>query len=152
PSIAGAGLFYDLAPHQLDLIVYFFGAPLSSYGMSANQAGLYTAEDAVTGLIRLPGNILFTGQWCFTTDPAQEEDAIVITGSKGSISFPVFGHTIRVLTGREEKIYEFIPPQHIQQPMIEKIVAYFSGQGENPCSAEQAIQSIQIMENFAYGN
>jgi predicted dehydrogenase len=38
PAIAGAGLFYDLAPHQLDLIVYFFGAPQSSFGMSANQA------------------------------------------------------------------------------------------------------------------
>lgn len=152
PAIAGAGLFYDLAPHQLDLIVYFFGTPLSSFGMSANQAGLYTAEDVVTGLIRLPNNILFTGQWCFTTDPAQEEDSMVITGSKGSISFPVFGHRIKVLTGSEEKNYDFIPPQHIQQPMVEKIVAYFSGQGENPCSAEQAILSIRIMESFVHGN
>lgn len=152
PAIAGAGLFYDLAPHQLDLIVYFFGTPQSSSGMSANQAGLYAAEDVVTGLIRLPKNILFTGQWCFTTDPAQEEDSIVITGSKGSISFPVFGHCIRVLTGREEKKYDFVPPQHIQQPMIEKIVAYFSGQGENPCSAEDAMVSMRIMESFVYGN
>jgi predicted dehydrogenase len=27
PAIAGAGLFYDLAPHQLDIILYFFGNP-----------------------------------------------------------------------------------------------------------------------------
>lgn len=152
PAIAGAGLFYDLAPHQLDLIVYFFGAPLSSLGMSANQAGLYAAEDVVTGLIRLPNNILFTGQWCFTTDQAREEDSIVITGSKGRISFPVFGHTVTVLTGKDEIKYEFIPPQHIQQAMIEKVVAYFSDKGENPCSAEQAILSMQIMESFVYGN
>ncbi len=151
PSIAGAGLFYDLAPHQLDLIVFFFGTPVATSGMCANQAGLYSAEDVVTGLIHLPNDVLFTGQWCFTTDPAQEEDSIVITGSKGSISFPVFGYTISVQTGKEENRYEFIPPQHIQQPMIEKIVRYFSGKDENPCSADQAILSMRIMENFVYG-
>jgi len=29
PAIAGAGLFYDLAPHQIDIILYFFGNPLN---------------------------------------------------------------------------------------------------------------------------
>lgn len=151
PAIAGAGLFYDLAPHQLDIILYFFGNPIESYGISANLAGLYKAEDVVTGVMRLPGNILFTGQWCFTVGETAQEDICEITGSKGKISFPVFGHRLKVTTAAGEEVTDFQPPAHIQQPMIEKVVQYFSGQGKNPCSAGDAIESMKVMERFAYG-
>ena len=151
PSISGGGLFYDLAPHQIDLILYFFGNPVTSYGMSANQAGLYKAEDIVTGCIRLPGDILFTGQWCYTVGEGLEEDIVEIIGSKGKISFPVFGYEVTVDTGNEIKILPFPPPEHIQQPMIEKVVNYFLGKGENPCSAAAAIESMKVMEKFVYG-
>jgi predicted dehydrogenase len=151
PAVAGAGLFYDLAPHQLDIILYFFGNPIESYGLSANLAGLYKAEDTVTGVMRLPGNILFNGQWCFTVSETAQEDICEITGSKGKISFPVFGHTLKVTTDAGEEVADFQPPAHIQQPMIEKVVAYFSGRGDNPCSAADAIESMRVMERFAYG-
>lgn len=151
PAIAGAGLFYDLAPHQLDIILYFFGNPIESYGMSANLAGLYKAEDVVTGVMRLPGNILFSGQWCFTVSETAQEDICEITGSKGKISFSVFGHRLKVTTASGEEVTDFQPPAHIQQPMIEKVVQYFSGKGENPCSAGDAIESMKVMERFAYG-
>ena len=151
PSVSGGGLFYDLAPHQIDLILYFFGNPVASYGMSANQAGLYKAEDIVTGCIRLPGDILFTGQWCYTVGEGLEEDIVEIIGSKGKILFPVFGYEVTVDTGNEIKILPFPPPEHIQQPMIEKVVNYFLGKGENPCSAAAAIESMKVMEKFVYG-
>lgn len=32
PSLAGGGYFYDLAPHQLDLVFYFFGKAKSYKG------------------------------------------------------------------------------------------------------------------------
>ncbi|RYZ20495.1 MAG: Gfo/Idh/MocA family oxidoreductase, partial [Chitinophagaceae bacterium] len=41
PAVSGGGLFYDLAPHALDLLLYFFGTPLSATGASWNAAGLY---------------------------------------------------------------------------------------------------------------
>ncbi len=152
PALSGAGLFYDLAPHQLDLVLNFFGSPSRSYGMSANQAGLYAAEDIVTGLMQLPGNILFTGQWCFTTGEGIKDDVFEIIGSKGKISFPVFGHSVLIQTNDQEEILSFAPPEHIQQPMIEKVVSYFTGKTENPCSAADAIESMKVMECFAYGN
>jgi predicted dehydrogenase len=151
PAIAGAGLFYDLAPHQIDIILYFFGNPLESYGISANLAGLYNAEDVVMGVMRLPGNILFNGQWCFTVSETAQEDVCEITGSKGKISFPVFGHKLKVTTASGEESTDFEAPAHIQQPMIEKVVQYFLGKGENPCSAADAIESMKVMERFAYG-
>lgn len=151
PAIAGAGLFYDLAPHQLDLILYFFGAPTDAYGISASQAKLYKAEDAVTGVMRLPGNVLFNGQWCFVVNECATQDVCEITGSLGKISFPVFGHEVKVTTGGETNTLQFEPPEHIQQPMIEKVVKHFLEIGENPCSAADAIQSMKVMERFAYG-
>lgn len=152
PKLAGAGLFYDLAPHQLDLVFYLFGDAVSSFGYSTNQAGLYAAEDLVTGMIQLKNNILVTGTWCFTVAKGIEKDKIEIIGSKGKISFSVFGHEIEINNGHEKEIINFIPPAHIQQPMIEKIVHYFSGIGENPCSATEAIKSMSVMEQFAYGH
>ena len=152
PAISGAGLFYDLAPHQLDLMMYFFGTPSETYGIAANQAGLYEAEDAVTGIMRLPGDIIFNGQWCYTVGEGLYEDICVITGSIGKLSFSIFGHELTIHTGKEEKKEFFHPPEHIQQPMIEKVVQYFLGNGSNPCSAADAIESMRIMENFAYGS
>src|SRR5204862_7089773 len=52
-SIAGGGLFHDIAPHQLDLMDYFFGEIDKADGYSTNQNGLYNADDIVAG------NILF---------------------------------------------------------------------------------------------
>jgi predicted dehydrogenase len=152
PVLAGAGLFYDLAPHQLDLAVYFFGDVASCFGYSNNHANLYAAEDTVTGITQFKNNILLTGTWCFTVAKGLEKDKFEIIGSDGKISFSVFGHEIEIDNGYEKEIINFTPPTHIQQPMIEKIVNYFSGFGENPSPAAEAIKSMFIMEQFAYGN
>ncbi len=151
PSIAGGGIFYDLAPHQLDLVHYFFGKEKSSCGIATNQAGLYKAEDIVTGSMLLENNIIFNGLWCFTVPENLEEDLFEIIGSQGRICFPVFGNTIEVeINGNKEQI-SFAKEPHIQGHMIAKIVQYFLGTGPNPCSAADAIQSMELMEKFVYG-
>ncbi len=52
PDIAGGGLFFDLAPHQLDILDYILGPIATVSGQTANQAGLYPAEDIVTAQFR----------------------------------------------------------------------------------------------------
>lgn len=152
PSISGGGIFYDLAPHQLDLVHYFFGKAKSTCGIATNQMGLYKAEDIVTGSMLLENNIVFNGLWCFTVPANLEDDLFEIIGSEGSICFPVFGNTIEVeINGIKEQISFFKEP-HIQQHMIAKVVDYFLGKGTNPCSASDAIQSMQEMQQFVYGN
>lgn len=151
PALAGAGLFYDLAPHQLDLLIHFLGRPTSSIGLAVNQAGLYAAEDLVVGVAQLPNQVLFNGTWCFTTPEGKEEDIFEIQGSTGSIRFAVFGHALTIERNGIIETEKFQPPQHIQQPMIEKIVQYFFGNADNPCSATEAMQSMEMMEQFAYG-
>jgi predicted dehydrogenase len=149
PELGGlGGLFYDLAPHQIDLLVHWFGDAEEVYGTSANQAGLYASRDIVSGLVKFRNGIIFSGNWCFTVHEELKEDICGIIGSKGKISFPVFGNKIAVLTEGDSYQITFDHPRHIQQPMIEKVVAYFSGKDPNPCSADEAIRSMTLMEKF----
>ncbi len=149
PALSGGGLLFDLAPHQLDLMHYFFGPAEDAYGICANQAGLYAAEDIVTGMMRLPGNILFTGQWCFTVPPSLAEDVCEIIGTRGRIRFPMYSHQYTVLVDGQEETITTAPPVHIQQPMIDAVVRYFRGSGPNPCPADEAIAMLRVMETFA---
>ena len=48
PDIAGAGYFYDLAPHQLDLLQEIFGIITRAHGYCSNRAHLYKAEDTIS--------------------------------------------------------------------------------------------------------
>ena len=151
PSIAGAGFFYDLAPHQLDLVFYFFGKAVNFSGAATNHAGLYEAEDTVNGEIQMEQDILVKGSWCFVVEPGAEKDLFEISGTEGKISFPVFGHEVVVEKKGTLETIVFDPPMHNQQNLIAKIVPYFLGVEENPCGAEEAIQSMEVMEAFVYG-
>lgn len=151
PALSGGGIFYDLAPHQLDLLVFLLGNPEEIKGMADNRAGLYAAEDVVAGIVRMQNQVLFSGLWCFTSDNSCREDIFEIVGTAGKIIFPVFGNEVTVITSSGEQHLNFEPPKHIQQPMIEKVTRYFLGMDSNPCSAEEAIQSFRIMEAFVYG-
>jgi predicted dehydrogenase len=150
-AAAGGGLFYDLAPHQLDLVIYFFGEAINYSGMATNKAGLYEVEDTVTGKMQLQNGIEFTGDWCFAAETEIEKDEFIIQGEKGSIQFAVFGQQIIIEKEGQKDVIHFEPPVHIQQPMIERIVNYFLDKAPNPCSAADAIQSMRVMEAFVYG-
>ena len=151
PSIAGGGYFYDLAPHQIDLVFYFFGKPKSFSGTSTNKAGLYKAEDFVQGTIELENGIVCKGLWDFSIN-GEEKDEFLIIGEKGTIRFPVFGLFIEVELNGNTNTIHFEAPRHNQQNHIQAVVNYFLDKGENPCSAEDAILSMEVMESFVYGS
>ena len=151
PSIAGGGYFYDLAPHQIDLVFYFFGKPKSFSGISTNKAGLYKAEDFVQGSIELENGIICKGLWDFSID-GEEKDEFLIIGEKGTIRFPVFGLFIEVEMNGNTNTIHFEAPKHNQQNHIQAVVNYFLDKGQNPCSAEDAILSMDVMESFVYGS
>lgn len=146
PAISGGGLFHDFAPHQLDLMIHFFGEVKRSSGMSLNQGSTYGVDDMVTGHILFRNGVVFNGTWCFSV--ATQTDLCEIIGTAGKISFPMFGHKITLIKDNVEEEFIFDPLAHVQQPMIEEVVQYFLGKGDNPCSAEQALQSMQLMDKF----
>ncbi len=148
-KIAGGGLFHDIAPHQLDLMYYFFGAVEKASGYATNQAGLYEADDIVAGNILFKSGVIFSGLWCFNVAKENETDWCEIVGSEGKISFPVFEHKKITITknGRTE-IIPFEPLPHVQEPMIGRVVEYFLDKGANPCSAEDGVMAMWLMDQF----
>ncbi|MEO6454606.1 MAG: Gfo/Idh/MocA family oxidoreductase [Ginsengibacter sp.] len=149
PSIAGGGLFNDLAPHQLDLAYYFFGEIEKASGYATNQAGMYQADDIVAGNILFKSGVLLSGTWCFNVAEQDEKDSFEITGSEGKISFSIFGnHEATVTKNGKTEIISFEIPAHVQQPMIEKVVEYFLEDGPNPCSAKDGVEIMRLIDKF----
>lgn len=153
PAIAGGGLFHDIAPHQLDLMLYFFGPIEKATGVSGNQGGLYQADDLVTGVLKFKNNVFFNGTWCFDMPLATQKDLCTITGSKGTISFAVFGPgKIELTVNGETTVFNFDALQHVQQPMIEATVRYFLNESANPCIAGDGLTVMEIIDQFSNHN
>jgi predicted dehydrogenase len=148
PELSGGGYFHDLAPHQLDLMLFYFGTPERYQGFSLNQSGANAADDHVCGQILFNNQIVVNGSWCFNVAENQTTDLCEIIGTNGKITFPFFGNFITWETDTEEQTLTFTHPEHIQQPFIEKIVHYFNNEGPNPCSIDEAIVLMDIMDAF----
>jgi predicted dehydrogenase len=149
-AVAGGGLFHDLAPHQLDLMYYFFGEVDKATGYSCNQAGLYNADDIVAGNVLFKNGVLFSGIWCFTVSQKDEKDCCEIVGTDGKISFSVFGEPKITITKKKGHVQTILFDvfEHVQQPMIEKVVEYFLDEGPNPCSGGDGAIVMQLIDNF----
>jgi predicted dehydrogenase len=149
PTVSGGGLFHDLAPHQLDLMLYFFGEIKNATGVSYNQAALYAADDIVCGNLLFESGVIFNGVWCFSVTAAEAKENCEINGSEGVISFSVFGDpSIRISRKSKTEIIQFEKLAHVQQPMIGKCVEYFLDQGPNPCSAENGVKVMRVIDQF----
>jgi predicted dehydrogenase len=150
PKISGGGYFYDLAPHQLDLMIHFFGPVTKASGISGNISQSYEADDATSGTILFNNQVLFTGTWCFSCSPIHATDYCEIIGTKGRITFSFFDWKPIVVDA--ESVKETINPEalaHVQLPMIEKVVEYFQDKGPNPCSAMDGVIVMELIDSFA---
>ncbi|SIT77056.1 Gfo/Idh/MocA family protein [Pontibacter indicus] len=146
-DLAGGGLFFDLASHQLDLMDFFFGPIASASGQTVNQAGLYEVEDIVTANFRFESGLLGSGVWCFTTATESRTDSTEVVGSKGRITYSTFGHDIITLETTEGKQEFKIPyPEHVQQPFIEQMVRDLTGQGSCPSTGVSAARTAKVMD------
>jgi predicted dehydrogenase len=149
PSIAGGGLFHDLSPHQFGLMYFFFGRPKKVSAISFNQGAQYEADDIVAGNVLFEDEVLFNGVWCFNVAERDEKDCCEIFGDQGKISFSFFNQgQIELTANGESKSFTFDTLEHVQQPMIEKVVEYFLNQGANPCSAEEGTTVMQLIDDF----
>ena len=65
PDISGGGYFYDLAPHQIDLLQDIFGVITRAHGYPANRAHLYEAEDTISACFYFESGIPGSGSWSY---------------------------------------------------------------------------------------
>jgi predicted dehydrogenase len=146
PEISGGGIFMDIGCHTLDILDWLFGPIVSASGQASNQLGAYGVEDTVAMSFAFGNGMLGTGLWNFAS--YTHHDEIEVVGEQGRISFATFGDgPIRVESADGTHEHHVDNPRHIQQPLIETIVAELTGQaGACPSSAVSGARTSWVMD------
>lgn len=150
PALSGGGLFHDLSPHQLDLMLQWFGNVIEAKGMAVNQRQLNTADDCVLGWASFSSGVVLQGRWHYAVNPQQTRDLCEVIGTEGKLSINFFGQQVIKLHNAQGEQEFIIPnPPHIQQPMIEQVNAYLRGERDNPCSIGEAKAVMELIDIFS---
>lgn len=153
PALSGGGLFHDLSPHQLDLMLLWFGNVLDASGFSTNQGGQYAADDCVMAWARFSSGVEFQGRWHFAVPESAVRDECEIIGSEGRLTINFFGEqVIRLFRADGQDEFRLPNPPHIQQPMIEAVNHYFRTGGDNPCSLEDALKVMELIDTMTHAS
>ena len=148
-DIAGGGYFYDLAPHQLDLLQMFFGPITRVNGYSTNRGHLYETEDTVSASFLFANGLPGSGSWCFVAHESAKTDRIELIGAKGEICFSVFTYdpiALHTEAGRQEIKIEN-PPQ-VQMPLIQNIVEHLQGKTVCTCDSISGTAVNWVMDRI----
>ena len=149
PDIAGGGYFYDLAPHQLDLLQDMFGVIVEADGICANRANLYNVEDSVSACFRFESGLPGSGSWCFVAHESAKEDRITVIGDKGQVSFSVFNYDpirLNTLDGRQNIT---VPnPPYVQYPLIKSVIEHLQGISVCSCTSVSATPVNWVMDRI----
>lgn len=150
PDIAGrGGYFYDLAPHQLDLLQYMLGDIIEAQGYCANMAGLYKVEDTINACFRFANGITGSASWCFVAHESARTDRIQIVGENGSVSFSVFDYQpISLYTCRGHETFTVPNPEHVQEPLIRLVVDHLRGKGHCDSDNLSATPANWVMDKI----
>lgn len=153
PDISGGGYFYDLAPHQIDLLQDLFGVITRAHGYPANRAHLYEAEDTISACFFFESGIPGSGSWCFVGHESAKEDCIEIIGDKGSLSFSVFNYEpIRLINSEGKKDIVVPNPLYVQLPIIQKVIEDLQGIGICECTAISATPTNWVLDRILWKN
>ena len=149
PDIAGGGYFYDLAPHQLDLLQHIFGVITEARGICANRGGLYEAEDSVCASFEFEGGLPGSGSWCFVAHESAREDRIEIIGDQGSVSFSVFDYQpIKLHTCEGTETITVPNPPYVQYPIIKSVCEHLQGIGLCECTSVSATPVNWVLDRI----
>ncbi|MGB2717874.1 MAG: Gfo/Idh/MocA family oxidoreductase [Vicinamibacterales bacterium] len=150
PTIAGAGLFFDLGSHSLDLVDFLAGPIGRVSGFAANTGGTYGAEDVTAASFLVERGVPGTGIWNFNADAPQ--DRIRFVGSEGHLVTPIFADTDVVLTrGEREDVHSVRNPAHVHQPLIQTIVDELLGRGRCESTGESGARTSWVMDQCLAG-
>ena len=149
PDVAGGGYFYDLAPHQLDLIQELFGVITRAHGYCANRAHLYNVEDTVSAVFEFESGVVGSGSWCFIGHQSAKEDCIEVIGDKGMLSFSVYNYDpIRLITTEGAVNINVENPPYVQLPIIKSVIEDLQGIGTCECTSVSATPVNWVMDRI----
>ena len=149
PEISGGGYFYDLAPHQLDLLQDFFGVIVDAKGICANRGGLYSAEDTLSACFKFENGLPGSGSWCLVGHESAREDCIEVIGDKGIVSFSVFDYQPIQLVTSEGATDIIVPnPPYVQLPIIQSVIHHLQGLGLCSCTSVSATPVNWVLDRI----
>lgn len=149
PDIAGGGYFYDLAPHQLDILQELFGVITEAEGICANRGGLYSTEDNISACFKFENGVPGSGSWCFVGHKSAKEDKIEIIGDKGLLSFSVYNYDpIQIVTTKGTTSVVVANPPYVQLPIIKSVIEDLQGIGSCSCTSVSATPVNWVMDRI----
>ena len=149
PDIAGGGYFYDLAPHQLDLLQDIFGVITRAHGYCSNRAHLYKAEDSISASFFFENCLPGSGSWCFVGHQSAKEDCIEVIGDKGMLSFSVYNYDpIQLVTSAGRTNIVVPNPSYVQLPIIRSVIEHLQGIGVCQCTSVSATPVNWVMDRI----
>lgn len=149
PDISGGGYFYDLAPHQIDLLQELFGIIVKAHGYPSNRAHLYQAEDTISACFRFESGLVGSGSWCFVGHKSAREDSIEVIGDRGSLTFSVYNYNpIRLITSDGLTNIEVKNPPYVQLPIIKNVIEDLQGIDKCLCTSVSATPTNWVMDRI----
>lgn len=148
-EVGGDGYFYDMAPHTLDILDFLLGEISAAEGTKSNLGGLYEVADTVSALLQFRSGVRGTGLWSFVSQPDEQEDSVLIAGTRGSVRFATFAFSpIELLTPEGTERFEIAPSEHIQGPLIRTIVDELRGVGHCPSTGHSAARTSRVIDQI----
>ncbi len=152
-SQAGAGLFYDLGSHLLDVFDYLFGPLQNVAGVARNTASPELQVEDSVSMSFLAAGVPATANWNFAS--FGRADRIEIFGTSGKISLSCFGDDdVRLELPTGLRTFNGKKPPHVHQGLVQTIVDDLSGQGKALSTGESATRTMEVMDtvlNDYYG-
>ncbi len=153
PKIAGAGLFYDLGSHLLDVFDYIFGPLEGVTGLAKNLATPQIAVEDTVSMLFLAAGVPATASWNFAS--FSRADRIEIFGTDGKISLSCFGDDdVRLEKASGLQTFDGKKPLHVHQGLVQTIVDELNGQGTALSNGKTALRTMEAMDavlNAYYG-
>lgn len=145
PGRAGAGLFFDLASHCVDLLDFLVAPVADVSGFAINTGAAYAAEDVTATAFQLGDRVVGTGVWNFNAP--ERRDSLTLTGTEGQVRTAIFADgDVSVARSGQETVHRIRNPQHVHQPLVQTIVDELRGKGRCESTAESGARASWVLE------
>lgn len=149
PDISGGGYFYDLAPHQLDLLQEMFGVIIRAHGYPTNREHLYQAEDTISAAFIFDSGISGSASWCFVGHESSKIDRITVIGDKGVLAFSVYTYEpIHLVNNEGEQSFIVPNPSYVQLPIITSVIRHLQDLGLCEATSVSATPVNWVMDRI----
>ena len=149
PSVAGGGIFYDLASHQLDLMDFLLGPITGASGFATNNNTWYHAEDTVAACFKFASGSIGTGTWSFVTHEEGSYDGVEIIGTQGSLRFSSFKpEPIKLIKDCGIIEFPYLNPENIQYNLIKQVTESILEGKKCASDGISAARTNKIMEQI----